>query len=134
MITYLLDTSTCIYILKRKPIAVLLKFQSLTHETIGVSSITVAELLFGVDKSSMPEKNGLEVKDFLDRLQILNFDQNAALHYGQIRSNLEKKGIPIGPLDTLIAAHAKSLNAILVSNNLKEFDRVEGLLTENWIE
>jgi len=133
MITYLLDTNTCIYILKKRPQEVFDKFRTLNPENIGISSITAAELSFGVNKSSSPEKNQKAIDDFLTPLQILDFDQGAAKHYGLIRANLEKNGTPIGPLDTLIAAHAKSLNAVLITNNLKEFIRVEGLVTENWI-
>ncbi|MES2278144.1 MAG: type II toxin-antitoxin system VapC family toxin [Bacteroidota bacterium] len=131
---YLLDTNICIYILKQKPIVVLQKFQTIDPKTICISSITVAELMFGINKSSSPDKNLLAVNEFLNLVKILNFDQSAAIQYGIIKNALQSKGTPIGPLDTLIAAHAKNLNAILVSNNLKEFNRVDGLITENWIE
>lgn len=89
--------------------------------------------MYGVNKSSLPEKNREALEQFLRPLEILDFNYEATVQYGAIRSYLEKKGMPIGPLDTFIAAHAQSLNVILVSNNLKEFSRVEGLLTENWI-
>ena len=133
MITYLLDTNICIYIIKRKPEKVFEKFRSLTPGSIGVSSITVAELAYGVNKSAFPEKNRNALQQFLIPLEILDFGNDAALQYGIIRSKLEKSGTPIGPLDTLIGAHALSLNIILVSNNIKEFGRIDGLLTENWI-
>ena len=133
MITYLLDTNICIYIIKRKPLEVFARFQMLSPGSIGISSITVAELVYGVNKSSFPEKNQDALQQFFLPLEILDFGNNAAIHYGNIRSKLEKNGTPIGPLDTLIGAHALSLNATLVTNNLKEFSRIEGLLTENWI-
>ena len=109
------------------------RFQSLEIGTIGVSSITVAELQYGVSKSAFPDKNTLALQIFLIPLEIVPFDYEAAVPYGKIRFQLEKEGKTIGPLDILIGAHALSLNAILVTNNLKEFTRIEGLKAENWI-
>jgi tRNA(fMet)-specific endonuclease VapC len=101
--------------------------------SVGISSITAAELQFGVNKSQHVEQNRQALNQLLIPLEIFDFDYNAAIEYGRIRNDLEKSGIPIGPLDTLIAAHALSLNVILVSNNIKEFKRVKNLKLENWI-
>lgn len=133
MITYLLDTNICIYLIKQKPIEVFRKFQTLEPGTVGLSSITVAELQYGVSKSSFPDKNRKALEGFLIPLEIISFDSIATVHYGNIRAQLEKAGKIIGPLDLLIGAHALSLNATLVTNNLKEFKRIEGLKVENWI-
>ena len=133
MITYLLDTNICIYILKRKPEYIFEKFQNLIPGTVGISSITLAELLYGVSKSSFPDKNHHALQQFLIPLDIFDFGYDAAEQYGKLRTQLEGKGQPIGSLDMLIGAHALSLNALLVTNNLKEFNRIEGLKTENWI-
>ena len=129
----MLDTNICIYIIKRKPLYVFEKFETLTPGTVGVSSITVAELLYGVSKSSFPDKNHDALQQFLVPIEIIEFDYEAAEYYGKLRSRLEKMGKPIGPLDMLIGAHALSLNVPLITNNLKEFNRIEGLQTENWI-
>ena len=130
---YMLDTNICIYIIKRKPVNVLDKFKSLSIGTIGISAITLAELQFGVMKSSDPKKNQDALDKFLTPLEILDFDYHATIHYGQIRAGLEKQGTPIGPLDTLIASHAMSLDLILVTNNMKEFERILDLKIENWV-
>jgi tRNA(fMet)-specific endonuclease VapC len=95
--------------------------------------ISVCELEFGARKSSLQEKNLLSLKKFLTPFRIIEFDHNAAVEYGVIKSNLLSKGTPIGPFDVLIAAHAKSLNYTLVTNNVKEFSRVNGLIVENWV-
>lgn len=129
---YILDTNICIYIIKKKPIEVFEKFRILPLGSIGISSITLAELLFGVNKSTQSDKNRSALNQFLIPLDILDFDMAAALAYGEIRMNLESKGTPIGALDTLIGAHVKSRNLILVTNNEKEFNRIEGLKIENW--
>ena len=132
MIEYLLDTNICIYIIKRKPVQVFEKFKSLSFGSIGISSITLAELQYGIMKSSIPERNQEALEIFLTPLEIIDFDFNATVEYGKIRADLERNGTPIGPLDTLIASHAKSLNLTLVTNNEKEFERVAGLKIENW--
>lgn len=131
---YLLDTNICIYIIKKKPAEVLQKFNSLPAGEIGLSSITIAELKYGVQKSQQPEKNGKALEKFLIPLEIVNFDYKASIAYGKIRSALESKGSPIGPLDNLIASHALSLNLTLVTNNVKEFQRVSDLKISNWVE
>jgi len=129
---YLLDTNICIYIIKKRPIGVFEKFKSLSIGSIGISSITLAELQYGIMKSSFPEKNQEALDKFITPLEIIDFDYNATIEYGKIRADLERRGTSIGPLDTLIAAHAKSLDLILVTNNEKEFERILGLKVENW--
>jgi tRNA(fMet)-specific endonuclease VapC len=130
---FLLDTNICIYIMKNKPAEVVQKFSSISFGQIGISSITLAELEYGVSKSKFPDKNLVNLRKFILPLEILEFGSRAASEYGKIRAKLESEGRPIGALDTLIAAHAKSEDLILVTNNSKEFIRVDGLKTENWI-
>lgn len=130
---FLLDTNICIYLIKQKPPEVLQKFNSYQIGDIGISSITVAELKFGVQKSQFPNKNNQALEKFLLPLQIVDFDRAAADTYGVIRAMLEKQGTPIGSLDTLIAAHALSLEVILITNNEKEFSRVPNLKLDNWV-
>jgi tRNA(fMet)-specific endonuclease VapC len=130
---FLLDTNICIYLIKKKTPQVLQKFQSLPSETVGISSITVAELNYGIYKSQFPEKNRTALNQFLSPLQILKFNEIAADYYGKIRADLEKKGQVIGAMDMLIAAHALSLDIILVTNNSKEFSRIHNLKIENWL-
>lgn len=130
---FLLDTNICIYIIKQKPLEVLHKFNTYQVGDIGISSLTVAELEFGVQKSQYPAKNQQALAQFLLPLEIVNFDYAAATIYGDIRARLEKQGTPIGSLDTLIAAHALSLQVILITNNIKEFSRVPNLKSENWV-
>jgi len=128
---YLLDTNICIYIINRRPIQVLERFDDLSYGEIGISSITGAELAFGVAKSGA--RRNLDALDkFLAPLEILPFDEKAMRSYGRVRAGLEKIGKPIGALDTLIAAHALALEATLVTNNLSEFRRVRGLRCDNW--
>jgi len=129
---YLLDTNICIYIIKKKPEIVLKKVQTLATSDLCVSSITVAELRYGVEKSQYVKKNQQALEMFLLPLTILPFDKDAAIAYGKIRAELEAKGQPIGSLDTLIASHALSLGYTIVSNNTREYDRVPGLHVENW--
>jgi tRNA(fMet)-specific endonuclease VapC len=133
MIDYLLDTNICIYIIKRKPQSVFERFKDLIPGSVGISSITLAEMQYGIEKSSRPEQNQQALQQFLLPLEILSFNSAAAVAYGRIRSALEKKGRPIGSMDMLIAAHAKSIGAVVVTNNTKEFERVAGLIVENWV-
>lgn len=130
---YLLDTNICIYIIKKRPINVFEKFKSLSIGSIGISSITLAELQYGIMKSSYPDRNREALDKFITPLEIVDFDYNATVEYGKIWADLERNGIPIGPLDMLIAAHARSLDLVLVTNNEKEFKRISGLKVENWI-
>jgi len=130
---YLLDTNICIYIVKRKPAEVFQRFNLFDPGDICISSITYAELQYGVHKSSNPTRNEQALIQFVTPLEILDFDYKAAREYGYVRSGLEKEGTPIGPLDTLIAAHCISLDLVLVTNNLKEFQRIPRLKIENWV-
>jgi len=129
----LLDTNICIYIINAKPPEVLARFHQFHLGEIGLSSVVAAELAFGVAKSgSARNRSALEM--FLAPLEIMPFDENAIWAYGELRAGLEQQGQSIGSLDTMIAAHALSLNAVLVTNNTREFSRVKGLQLENWIE
>lgn len=128
----LLDTNICIYIINARPPAVLARFQKYRLGDIGLCSVVAAELAFGVSKSgSVRNRQALEM--FLAPLTILPFDASAAWAYGDLRADLEGRGIPIGSLDTMIAAHALSQQAILVTNNTREFAKVPGLQLDNWI-
>ncbi len=129
---YMLDTNICIYVIKHKPEMVFQELQKHDPSEICISSVTYAELVHGVEKSSAVEKNRLALSMLLARIEILNFDVEAANSYGKIRADLEKRGTPIGPLDMMIAGHAQSLGYTVVTNNVKEFARVEGLNIENW--
>ena len=132
MLRYLLDTNICIYVIKRRPELVLDRFnENAAH--LAISSITLAELLHGAEKSSQPQRTLAVVEDFCSRLDVLDYGAKAAQHYGQIRASLEQRGTPIGVNDLHIAAHARSEGLTLVSNNLREFERVDGLLFENWL-
>ena len=133
MTDYILDTNICIYIIKRKPVRVFDRFKELPLGAVGISSVTLAEMQYGISKSTKPDKNREALDQFLLPLEILDFDALAAREYGKIRSKLEKEGTLIGSLDMLIAAHAKSMGAILVTNNTKEFSRVADLKIENWV-
>jgi len=128
----LLDTNICIYLIKKKPPNVLRHFNAHAAGSIGVSSITVAELEFGAQKSHYPSKNQEALQHFLLPLVILDFDHEAARAYGRLRVFLETRGKVIGPLDMLIAAHALSQNLPLATNNVGEFSRVPGLKVLNW--
>jgi tRNA(fMet)-specific endonuclease VapC len=132
MLKYMLDTNICIYVIKRKPLEALAKFNE-NAGALCISSITMAELYHGAEKSEQCARNMAIVEDFISRLDVLHYGEKAAAHYGDIRANLEKRGSIIGVNDLHIAAHARSESLILVSNNLKEFDRVEGLRSCNWI-
>ena len=132
MLKYLLDTNIVIYVIKRRPLQVLEVFNR-HHGRMAISSITLAELAHGVEKSSDPSRNLRVVEDFVSRLTVLPYDDRAAWQYGNIRAVLEMLGQPIGVNDLHIAAHARSNGLTLVSNNLHEFERVPGLLLENWV-
>ncbi len=130
---YLLDTNICIYIIKHSPPSVIKKFHTLIIGDIGISTITLSELEYGVAKSSHKSKNEEALSKFIMPLEILEFDSAAASVYGKLRAELEINGKPIGSMDMLIAAHALSLNVILVTNNEKEFTRIKNLQVENWV-
>ncbi|WP_445371311.1 type II toxin-antitoxin system tRNA(fMet)-specific endonuclease VapC [Methylomonas sp. HW2-6] len=132
MLKYLLDTNIVIYVIKRRPIEVLATFNR-HNGRMAISAVTLAELIHGAEKSQFPARNLAAVEDFCSRLQVLPYNYRAALHYGGILAALEKIDQPIGVNDLHIAAHARSHGLILVSNNLREFERVPGLLMENWL-
>jgi len=132
MLKYLLDTNIVIYVIKQRPLEVLEIFNR--HQgRMAISSITLAELVHGAEKSSDVSRNMAVVEDFVSRLEVLAYDDKAAWQYGNIRATLEKVGQPIGVNDLHIAAHARSNGLTLVTNNLREFERVPGLLLENWV-
>lgn len=128
----MLDTNICIYLIKQQPASVLKHFLEYQVGDIGISSITLSELRFGVAKSRHREKNTKALDEFITPLDIASFDENAALAYGDIRTNLEKAGTPIGAMDMLIAAHAMSLGVTLVTNNTREFSRIPSLDVVDW--
>jgi tRNA(fMet)-specific endonuclease VapC len=129
---FMLDTNICIYAIKQRPREVLAALRAQEVAGLGLSSVTVAELAFGVARSGSA-RNQRALEQFLEPLEIADFDRSAALVYGRLRAALEAAGTPIGPLDTQIAAHALALGVILVSNNQREFARVPGLRLEDWV-
>ena len=128
----MLDTNMCIYLIRRRPPQVLERFQHHTIGDIGISTVTLAELHYGAAKSQFPERNQQALEAFILPLEVVPFDAVAAAAYGPIRATLERQGMLIGAMDMLIAAHALSLRATLVTNNTNEFTRVQGLRLENW--
>lgn len=132
MLKYMLDTNIVIYVIKHKPPQVRSKFNTVATQ-LCVSSITVAELIYGAENSQFPNKNLQTVENFLSRLVILDYTQDAAIQYGQIKASLKKTGQLISDNDLHIAAHARSKGLILVTNNTKEFERVPALQLENWV-
>ncbi|MBO6772239.1 MULTISPECIES: tRNA(fMet)-specific endonuclease VapC [unclassified Thalassospira] len=132
MLRFMLDTNICIYVIKNRPASCREKFR--THSgAMAISSVTLAELIYGAMKSAKPESNLRTIEEFAARLNVLDFDTDAAGHYGDIRSTLEREGNVIGPYDMMIAGHARSHGLILVTNNIREFERVDGLRLENWV-
>ena len=132
MIHYMRDTDICIYIIRRKPADLIKRLMKSRISQIGISSITLSELEYGVAKSSKQEQNQVALAQFLAPMEILSYGDEAAQQYGRLRAFLEKQGTPIGSLDMLIAAHALSIDCILVTNNEKEFGRVPNLKIDNW--
>lgn len=130
----MLDTNTCIAIIKRKPPQVLKRFNAYEVGDIGISWITLAELEFGVAKSRHQEKNQAALDEFVLPLEIANLDREAARMYGRVRATLEKKGTPVGALDMMIGAHALALGVTLATNNTKEFSRITGLNMVDWLD
>ena len=130
---YMLDTNICIYIIKKHPIHVLNNLTKKNISDICLSSITLDELEYGVQKSERKAQNSLALTEFLAPIEIMPFDENAAIEFGKVRAYLEKKGTLIGEYDLMIAAHALALDLTLVTNNSKEFKRVPGLKIENWV-
>ncbi len=133
MLKYMLDTNIAIHVIKRRPINMLAIFNQ-HAEQLCISSITLAELLHGVEKSAFIEKNLKNVENFISRLEVLKYGNKAASHYGDIRADLERKGTIIGVNDLHIAAHARSEGLIIVTNNTREFERVDGLRVDNWVK
>ncbi len=129
---YLLDTNICIYIIKKKPDKVIKHFYENKPGEIAVSGITVAELYYGIEKSSKPNINTIALQEFLQPLIILDYLKRDAEVYGKIRFGLEKKGLPIGAMDLLIASQALSRELTLITNNEREFRRIKGIKIENW--
>ena len=131
MLRYMLDTNICIYVIKNRPPHLRDRFNQ-HAEQLCISSVVLAELIYGAEKSARPEQNLAIVEGLAARLEVLPFADKAAAHFGELRAELERKGTPIGPYDLMIAGHARGEGLILVSNNVREFDRVSGLRVENW--
>ena len=131
---YMLDTNICIYYINKKSPHIMEKVRQYMLDGICISAITLAELEHGVAKSAYPERNADKLAQFLSIFDVLSFDGEAATVYGIIQADLQRKGTPISPMDTLISAHARAAGLTLVTNNLREFERVEGLALENWAE
>ena len=129
---YLLDTNICVFVIRKKSQLALQRLRQHPPGVVGISTITLAELRYGADKSQDPAKNHAALNSFLAPLDDVDFDARVAEHYGNIRADLERRGLPIGALDTLIAGHAQSLGLILVTNNVSEFTHVSGLAVEDW--
>jgi len=130
---FMLDTDLCIALIKRKPAKMLDKLTSHAPGDVGLSTVSLAELRYGVAKSAQKERNSQALDEFLLPLEIADFDEMSAGSYGEVRAALEKAGTPIGPLDTQIGAHALSLGAVLVTQNTREFRRIPGLAVEDWL-
>ncbi|XOV78472.1 MAG: tRNA(fMet)-specific endonuclease VapC [Aestuariibacter sp.] len=130
---YMLDTDTCIYVVKRKPLHVKRLFNANIGQ-LGISAVTWGELVCGAEKSSNPARNLADIEGFGARLEILPFDKDAAKQFGQVKSELEKSGNIIGAYDMMIAGHARAHGLVVVTNNVREFKRVDGLRVENWLD
>ena len=132
MIKYLLDTNICIFTIKRKPPEIQEQFHQ--HQgQMAISTVTLMALIYGAEKSQSPEHNLSEIEGFAARLEVLEYGIEAARHTGQLRAELARIGQPIGPYDQMIAGHARSTGLIVVTNNLREFERVPGLLVVDWV-
>lgn len=132
MLTYMLDTNICIYVMKNYPQELRERF-NLLAEQLCISSITLGELHYGAEKSARRVENIAAIEHFVARLDVLPFGDKAAMHYGQVRAELERAGTPCGPHDMQIGGHARSEGLIVVTNNMREFIRMPGLRSENWI-
>lgn len=133
MLKYLLDTNIVIYAMKKRPRQVKRRFQQ-HHGQMGISTVTLGELVFGAEHSQQVERNLADIEAMAARLEVLSFDDKAAYHFGQIRAALYRTGQPIGPYDMMIAGQARAYGLKLVTNNVKEFERVPGLVLEDWCE
>jgi len=132
MLRYMLDTNICIYAIKDRPASLRARFNDQSGQ-MAISSIVLAELFFGAEKSAYRLANLAVVESFAARLEVLAFDPKAAGHYGEIRAQLDRAGTPIGAYDLMIGAHARAQGLILVTNNQREFNRIDGLRVENWV-
>jgi tRNA(fMet)-specific endonuclease VapC len=132
MLTYMLDTNICIYVMKNYPLKLREKFNALA-EQLCISSITLGELHYGAEKSARRADNLTAIENFVARLDVLAFAAKAAAHYGQVRAELERAETPCGPHDMQIGGHARSEGLIVVTNNAREFSRMPGVRTENWV-
>ncbi len=131
---YLLDTNICIYLIKKQPLSVIDRFRQHSPKDVAISTITLFELQYGIEKSQYRQRSKDALAKFLLPLNLIDIDRSSAVEAAIIRAQLEKKGMPIGPYDLLIAGLARSLDMILVTNNTKEFERIDNLHLENWIE
>jgi tRNA(fMet)-specific endonuclease VapC len=132
MLKFMLDTNIIIYIMKNRPKQVKDRF-TLHNGQMCISSVTLAELVFGAEHSQQTDRNLADIEEMTARIEVLPFEDKAAYHFGRIRSDLYRMGRPIGPYDMMIAGHARASAMILVTNNGKEFERVPGLQVENWV-
>jgi len=132
MLAYLLDTNICIYVMRHYPPDLREKFNALA-EQLCISSITLGELHYGAEKSGRRAENLTAIEQFVARLDVLPFGQKAAAHYGQVRAELERAGVPCGPHDMQIGGHARSEGLIIVTNTMREFGRMPGVRVENWV-
>lgn len=130
---FMLDTNICIYIIKKRPESILKKFKKYKNQNVYISVITLAELQYGVERSSSKKFNQKIINDFISHLFVVPWDKESAVQYGKLRNTLNEKGTPVGNMDLMIASHALSLDFNLVTNNVKEFKRVPNLKYENWV-
>lgn len=133
MIQYMLDTSTCIHLIKHRPETIYARLSVLSVEDVAISSIVAAELWYGVAFSQRKKQNETALRDFLDYVEVLDWPREACPIYGRVRAQLRRKGTPVGAMDLLIASHAVFLEAVLVTDNTREFERVPDLKMENWL-
>lgn len=131
---YLLDTNICIYLIKKRPQEAFAQFRQHSPQDVAISTITLFELEYGVQKSQSRQRSQDALARFLLPLNLVDVDRSAAMDAAVIRAELEKKGLPIGPYDLLIAGLARSQSMTLVTNNTKEFERIDGLRLENWVQ
>ena len=132
MLKYMLDTNIVIYTIKNRPVRVREVFNRRSGQ-MAISAVTLGELIYGAERSSQPERNLDDIEGMIARLEVLPFDELAAVHFGQLRAELARAGTPIGPYDQMIASHARASGLVLVTNNIDEFKRVPGLRFENWV-
>ncbi len=132
MLKYMLDTNIVIYTIKNRPAQVREAFKRHDNQ-MCISAVSKGELIYGAERSSQPERNLTDIEGLIARLQVAPFEDHASEHFGQLRAELYRIGQPIGPYDMMIAGHARAMGLILVTNNMKEFERVPGLRIENWV-